>query len=68
MIGITLARDTTMLRQVTYLIFQTEIKNENLREKCMSRSVDLSDFSEFSFSDVGVANDRNKLREGHYNV
>ena len=34
----------------------------------MSRPVDLADFSEYSFSDVGVANDRNNLREGHYNV
>ena len=68
MIGITLGRETTMLRQVTYLIFQTEIKNENLREKCMSRPVNLADFSEFYFSDVEVAYDRNNLREGHYNV
>ena len=64
MIGITLGRETTMFRQVTYLIFQTEIKNENLREKCMSRPVNLADFSEFYF----VAYDRNNLREGHYNA
>ena len=65
MIGITLGRDTTMFGQVTYLIFQTEIKNENLREKCMSRPVwtDLADFSEFYFSGVEVAYDRNKLWE-----
>ena len=59
-----------MFRQVTYVISQAEIKSENLREKCrpMSRPVELADFSEFSFSDVGVANDRNNRREGHYNV
>ena len=64
MIGITLGRDTTMFRQVTYIIFQTEIKNENLREKGMSRPVNLADFSEFYFSGVEVAYDRNKLWEG----
>ena len=49
MTGITLGRDTTMFRQVTYVIFQTEIENENLQEKCMSRPVNLADFSEFYF-------------------
>ena len=49
MIGITLGRDTTVFRQVTYIIFQTEIENENLQEKCMSRPVDWADCSEFYF-------------------
>ena len=35
---------------------------------CPDLLIHLADFSEFSFSDVGVANDRNNLREGHYNV
>ena len=30
MLGITLGKDTTMFRQVTYVISQAEIKSENL--------------------------------------